>query len=887
MSIKTFVSAVLAAWAAEAVCGGACHRLAYDCEAEDSIVGWERQSLPLGCGHFGWSVFGIVTNERVQVTHNAVLNPFGNLTNAMELRLRFARQGETSEYTRVLDVDEAVACVRYTAAGVAYMREFFTSYPDRVGVMRLTASRRGALSFDLVPETPFLRPFGTKARDGRRGTVRASGPSVDVDETMEYYGVRFGAHALVESDGAVASICGGVRVSDATSATVWFACDTNYRLGPDVFVRPQLGDKPLLSDEDPVANARGIVRAAASRGYAAVRADHVADYRALSDRVALDLGANAADAGVSTPELLARYRRGSRSAYLEEVYFMYGRYLLVSSSRPGTLPANLQGIWTAHDKSPWGAGYWHNINVQMNYWPVFTTNLGECFEAYAAFNEAFRKKTRFDVERYLNETIGVERPMAPDESPDIWSVGTSVYPYFPDGLVGGHSGPGMGGLTLKLFRDWWDFTQDREALGRRIYPAYHGMLDFLMRCTANYDGLCLASFSASPEQMPEGPHHPGGRSYNTVGCAFDQQMIDESARDFLELKRLAQMPDDAVSERVRAAAGRFDPVQIGWSGQIKEYREEGYYSQIGEWTHRHISQLVGLMPGTLITRDTPAWLDAAKVSLDNRGDRSTGWALAHRLNAWARAGVGDRAYRLLSSMLAERTFDNLWDAHPPFQIDGNLGAVSGVAEMLLQSHAGAIDLLPALPSAWAKAGSFKGLRARGGYTVDCEWTNGAPTRATVRSDAGSGARAPVVRQDGRVVKADSSDRGLFVYTGFLPSHPRPSAPSDVRVDRRRRRVSWKASADAGVSYRVLRNTRSRPTYDVVAEGVADTAVVDGDVDFSAEDYVTYKVVAVSQDGAESVGALHTCSSARKIDKDRYVRQQKAINDRTINPENLD
>ena len=882
MKKELFCIALLALNAGPAEAGLA-HRLNYVSPAADTIVGWERESLPLGCGHFGWSVFGIVTNERVQVTHNAFLSE-GNLTNALELRLKTAH-GDVAEYRRWLDVDDAVAGVGYVADGVRYSREFLTSYPDRVGVIRFTSSRQGALSFDLLPEIPFLRPYGSRAKNGRRGTVHVSGRTVDVDETLEFYGVRFGAHLSVQTDGSVTELGRGLRVSNATTATVWFACDTNYRLRPEVFVRPAFGEKPLLSGEDPVENARKLVCAAAGKGFEAVRDAHVADYRALAGRVGIDLGADAADAEVPTPELLARYRHGLRSAYLEQVHFLYGRYLLVSSSRPGTLPANLQGVWTAHDKSPWGSGYWHNINVQMNYWPVFTTNLGECFEAYAAFNEAFRPKTRYDVERYFRGTIGIERPLAADESPDIWSVGTAVYPYYPDGLVGGHSGPGMGGLTLKLFRDWWDFTHDRTVLANRIYPAYHGMLDFLMRCTKDYDGLCLASFSASPEQFPEGPFHPKGRHYSTVGCGFDQQMIDEAARDFLELKRLAQKPDDAVSEKVRAAAGRFDPIQIGWSGQIKEYREEGYYSQIGEWEHRHISHLVGLMPGTLITRDTPAWLDAAKISLDNRGDKSTGWALAHRLNAWARAGEGNRAYRLLSNLLAERTFDNLWDAHPPFQIDGNFGAVSGVAEMLLQSHAGAIDLLPALPAAWARRGSFRGLRARGGYTVDCSWKDGAPVRATVRAD--KGAETPVVRQDGRVVKPDSSSGGQFVYTGFEPFRARPSAPSGIRVDRSLRRIHWLASPDADVTYRVLRNTCSKPTYDVVAENVSGTTVVDPAVDFAAEDYVTYKVVAVSPEGVESAGALHTCSSAREIDKDRYIRQQKTFNGKVIAPEELD
>ena len=861
------------------------HRLRYDRPAADDIVGWEHESLPLGCGHFGWNVFGIVTNERVQVTHNAVLTK-DNLCNALEIRLSTSG-GIVSDYSRWLDVDNSLAGVAYVQDGVRYEREFFTSYPDRTGVMRLSASKAGALSFRLSAEVPFQRPFGDAEGRGRTGAVSVRGGILRVFEELDHYAVRFGAAMRVETDGQVREERDALVVSGATTATVFFACASNYKLCPGTFAcgsRIPGGWKPEHLDNDVVADAEALVAAAAKRGYDEVKGRHLADYQELAGRVRIDLGAQAADMAKTTPELLALYRHGGRSAYLEETYFLFGRYLLVSSSRPGTLPANLQGVWCGHDKSPWGAGYWYNINVQMNYWPAFSTNLGECFQALADFDATWRPLTR---KHAIKAARRLGRAAVTDQSAsaDIWCVGTANRPYSFDADIGGHSGPGTGGLTSRLYKDWWDFTQDRAVLERYAYPVLHGMADLLSSCVRDYDGFQLAAFSASPEQMVNGPYVRGGRMYHTVGCSFDQQMIEQNNRDFLEIQEALGRPDDDVSRRVRSQIGKYDPIRIGWSGQLKEYREEGYYGSIGEWRHRHISHLVALMPGNLINRTTPAWLDAAKVSLDRRGDRSTGWALAHRLCAWARALEGDRAHTLLVKLLGERTHDNLWDVHPPYQIDGNLGAVAGVAEMLLQSHAGTIDLLPALPAAWAEKGSYAGLRARGGYTVDCTWEDGVPTKVTVRADHDG--PAPAVTFANRPVVGRRADDGTWICEGFPMPHAAVSPPGKIVVDRVARRIAWQPSSTSGVTYRVLRNRRSEPGYEVVAENVRGLSVTDASVDFVREDYVTYKVVAVDGAGHESQGSLHTCSRATRIEKERYALQVLQVNDMRIDPEDLD
>ena len=728
----TVAALAVAGWSFLAVAGES-HRLTYRTAAEDSIEGWENLSTPIGNGWFGVCLFGIVERERVQITHKAVhglgiglyqTKPSAGLTDAYDLRFSFPHAGATG-YRRTLELESATATLEYVKDGVTYAREAFASYPDRVLVMRFTASRKGALAFSVTGEIPFPAAWSEgNGPEGRTGTVRAVGDCLDCDQRMKLHDTVFASRLRIETDGRVDADGGRLAVSGATEAVLYFACDTNYEL---------FAKNP---EKDVRSGVEATVAAAAKRGYDALKAAHRKDFASLFSRVSLDLPDTEADRALAMEDLLAAVKRGKRSTWLNECHFQFGRYLLIQSSRPGTLPANLQGTWNAKQVAPWGGTYFHNINVQMNYWPAFICNLAECFQAYADMNAAFRPLTRARAIGYLKRTVG-ENPDLPPPGEDLWCVGTGVSPW-GSGAPGGHSGPGTGGLTTKLFWDWWDYTRDREALEKHVYPVLHGMADFLVRAVRETNGLYLASYSASPEQkVPVDPadRSKGQKNYATVGCAFDQQMIDENNRDFLKVHDLLGKGDDFVAKMVRKQLGKYDPVQIGASGQVKEYREERAYGEIGDPHHRHISQLVGLCPGRLISSDRPDWLAAARVSLERRGHGGTGWAEAHRFNCWARAQDAERAYEWLCALESSHLFANLFNSHRAkgeiFQVDGNFGATSGIAEMLLQSHGdGRIELLPALPKAWASKGSFRGLCARGGYVVDCAWRDGRPVSAT-------------------------------------------------------------------------------------------------------------------------------------------------------------
>lgn len=691
---------------------------------------WEEWSYPLGNGMLGANVFGRTDVERIQLSEKTVANGSaygrGGVTNAGELYLELGQDG-VENYRRELCLNTAILSVDYAADGVRYQREYFASYPDDVLVVRLTADQAGALNFTVRPEIPYLK--AKKPEDSKSGTVTAAGDTITLAGTIDYYQVNFEIQVKVLPEGGqLLTGTDTIAIQDADAVTLIVAADTNYELGPHIFLNEPKEKLDPTMDPHPLVAAK--IQRAAKLGFGALKQRHIKDYGRLFDRVAVDLNTTVPDR--PTSELLANYKDGNFNPYLEELLFQYGRYLLIASSRPNTLPAHLQGAWSQYEVSPWCAGYWHNINVQMNYWGAFSTNLAETFEAYLDYFEAYKPLAHRYAAAFVAEQQG-EDAVAPRPEDNGWIVGTGANAYQISGRSG-HSGPGTGGFTAQLLMDYYDFTQDDAFLRETGYPALLQMSQFFDKALKETDdGLLLISPSASPEIKHNGEH------YLTEGCTFDQGFVWENHNNVLRAAE-AIGADDPFLDVIKSQIPRLDPILIGSSGQIKEFREEEAYGDIGDPQHRHISHLHTLYPGTLITTDKPEWMEAAAVTLNLRGDVSTGWAMAHRMINWARLRNAERARELYRKFIVHKVAPNLWSMHPPFQIDGNFGTMAAVSEMLMQSHEGAIEPIPALPEKWAEAGRFSGLVARGNFEVSAQWEAGQLLELRLTSRSGKDCR---------------------------------------------------------------------------------------------------------------------------------------------------
>ena len=734
--------------------------------------GWEKWSLPIGNGYMGVNIFGRTMTERMQITENSLSNPCvydprypggdGGLNNFCEFYLDFGHpHDEVTEYKRSLSLSDAVARTTYVCNGVRYTREHFTSYPDRVFVTRIAADQKGALHMTVRPEIPYISSYLMNEGDGmgKTGEISVAGNTITLAGEMEFYRIAYEGQVIVIPDGGtMTSREKTIDVTGADNVLLIMAIGTNYKMERRVFLESD-PKKKLAPYAHPHEKVTAILENAKKYSYDALLQRHIEDYGALISRAVIDLGAKVPS--VPTDVLVQNYKDGKRDLYLEEMYFTYGRYLLISSSRPETYPANLQGTWNRYKSSPWSSGYWHNINVQMNYWPAFNTNLCEMFLPYMRYFDSYRPVSEHYADLYVEQFFPENLT---EKGTNGISIGTAAWLYRITGVAtppGGHSGPGTCAFTAKLFTDYFEFSMDEQYLRDVIYPANYGVAKLLSKTMEEQeDGTLLVKYSASPEQYHEGKY------YWTKGCAFDQQMAYECYRDTIMLaERLGE--DDDFIRKLKEDIKKLDPVIIGASGQVKEYREEENYGDIGEYNHRHISHLVGLYPGTIINRNVPEWLRAAEYSLGERGDISTGWSTAHKLNAWARLKNGKRAYDLLKMLLGKCTLPNLWDNHPPFQIDGNFGGTAGIAEMLLQSHEGYLHLLPALPEEW-ESGSFDGLTARGGFTISAAWKNGEVETIRVISKVG-GSLKMLVNGSFVEAEAEKGERLSFVRsgTGFL------------------------------------------------------------------------------------------------------------------------
>ena len=853
-------------------------KLKYETPAERTNDGWEKYSLPIGNGYGGASIFGGTDEERLQFTTNVFANTFrqGGVSNFLELYIEFNDVAEN--YERGLDIKSGIAFSSYKSAFGLTNREAFFSYPDNVFAYRVETEKPKDLKVRAV--IPYL---GERSADdgGRTGEIFANDGCIEIKGTLPSRNLSYDAKVAVITDGEKTIENAEIVVRNALCTVILLVFDTSYKLCPEAFSTHK------AVGEDPTEKVAARLNSALKSGYEKLKERHIADFSSIMNRVEFDIGGRYD--GRTTDELLSSYKEGNDEPYLEEVYYQYGRYLLVSSSRKRTPPASLQGVWTVHDKSPWGSGFWHNINVQMNYWHAFSANIAETFDAYADFFKAYLPEAEKNAKEWIKET----NPENFDGDCG-WIIGTGAFCYEVEGKnPNSHSGPGTGGLTAKIFYDAYDFTRDKEFLKNYAYPAVHGMAKFLKKTLRDYDGRKLCSFSASPEQILSGEwvnEHKYQQYYHTVGCSFDQQMVKEVFADDLKLSEILGVYDE-TNKFEEENINSLDAVRVGYSGQIKEYDEENFYGEIGEAKHRHLSQLVALMPGEQITSDTPATLDAAKITLDYRGDESTGWALAHRLCSRARTGEGDHAYLLLQNLLKKRTHPNLWDVHPPFQIDGNFGATAGITEMLLQSHGGFVSLLPALPEKW-KMVKFKGLKARGDFEVSLVYADGVITGCEIISCKGEhvtlyyggatdklevkseGKKIPV-KTDGDKIRFSTDKGKTYTVTGFEKRVNRLIA-SDFTATWQENgvKLEWK---NDGREYDVFRAKDSESGYTLIGKS--------GNGEFFDEDFseknkarLTYKIVISGGDkNGKGNGATAVLNPASELEKERYAYRLKVNN----------